>query len=154
LLPFAAAAMVWKAGIGTERPSVRAAALAIAGMSAFAVPFWLRGSVAVRLGDLGPLFSTLLAIVCSQTFRVSAGTRAWGRSVVAVIMLVVLGATALSATTVGYVRTQLNTSGLARSWAATRERTDELSKALATLPDAALVEGNTPFRIARYVNTC
>jgi hypothetical protein len=67
--------------------------------------------------------------------------------VVAVIMLVVLSATALSATTVGYVRTQLNTSGLTRSWAATRQRTGDLSTALATLPDAALVEGNTPFTI-------
>jgi hypothetical protein len=60
----------------------------------------------------------------------------------------------LSATTVGYVRTQLNTSGLTRSWAATRQRTGDLSTALATLPDAALVEGNTAFTIARYVNTC
>jgi hypothetical protein len=124
-------------------------------MSAFAVPFLIRGNVAVRLGDVGPLFSTLLAVVCGEAFRRRAGKRPWVRSaVVAMIMLVVLGATALSATTVGYVRTQLNTSGLTRSWADTRSRTNELSAALTALPDAALVEGNTPFKIARYVNTC
>jgi hypothetical protein len=156
LLPFAAAYAAWRARRETGREWLSAATLAFAAMAAFAVPFLVRGNVAVRLGDVGPFFSVLLAVVCAEAVRRRAGGRLWIRTVSVVVVLVFLGVTAMSAATVGYVRTQMNTAGLSRSWADMRARTQQLSEALGALPEAAVGDPrpDNPLRISRYINQC
>jgi hypothetical protein len=155
LLPVAAVFLAWERRVDHHRQD-RAAAIAIAAMAAFAAPFLIRGNVAVRLGDVGPLTAVLLALVLDRTVRAdgwsSRGTRI-GAGLLAIVLL--LG-TSLSASTVGYLGNQLSTSGLSRSWALTADRTVTLWKTLGVPLESTLdtLDDSDPLTISRYINQC
>jgi len=153
LLPAVVLIVVWRVVEDRHR---RVAALAIAAMAACASPFLIRGNVAVRLGDVGPLFSILFAIVCDEVVRRRSEDQRAARAIRIVLIAALLAGTALSARTVGYVGSQMSTAGLSRSFAHTRYRTQELWRTLGTLPEAALADGvvQSPLTIAQYFNRC
>jgi hypothetical protein len=158
LLPLAVVLIVWKAPAGRRPRPARRAALAIAGMSALAAPLLVRGNVAVRLGDLGPLTAVLFAVACHGAARRRDRDTAWRRTARTALLLGTLAATALSAWTVGVVRSQLRTAGLSESWGAVRARTQTVWNDLGALPDAWLRNDEAgaggPLDLVRYLNRC
>ena len=156
LLPVAVVALVWARRPDHDRGWAQRAALALAGMAAFASPLLVRGNIAVRLGDVGPLFSVLAAFVCYEATRSvpgrSVGTRIGGW----VPVLGLVAATALSTKTVGFLGSQMATAGMRISWDATMERGQLVWTRLGALPDAAIdAEAPAhPLEIAQYLNRC
>lgn len=155
LLPLAVLGLVWRRDGAGVRPNIRAAALAIAGMSAVSAPALIRGNIPVRLGDVGPLMAVLLAVVCHRALAAHGRGLMVRVAVVAAVAVLVSG-TAMSALTVGYVSHQLQTAGMTQSIAMTRQRTSEVWAGLGALPDAAL-DGPAPgsvLTLSRYLNRC
>ncbi|HEY1303467.1 MAG TPA: hypothetical protein VGF24_07970 [Vicinamibacterales bacterium] len=156
VLPFVAAFAAWKARHEDGRQDIATAGLAIAGMAAFAIPFLIRGNIAVRLGDVGPLFAVLFALSCNEATRARPADRARSRRRRVALVVVLLVGTALSARTVGYVGGQLRVAGMFEGWGETRYRTQLLWAALADLPQAALQDDrpDNPLKVSRYINRC
>jgi hypothetical protein len=156
VLPLAAVFVVWRAAPDSRRPVVSGAVIAISGMMAFSVPLLVRGNVAARLGDVGPLLAVGLAVVC-HALATSAMRGAGGRRIVGLALLVPLvAATVLSVATVGIVWRQLGTSGLRLSLEDVRLRASKLSRELESLPQEALVQpAESEYqRVAQYLNQC
>lgn len=156
LLPFAAIALIWVRRGERESDGVNTAVLAIAGMTAFAAPLLIRGNVPVRLGDVGPLVAILAAWTAHEAARWRSGeVIAWraGRSVA---LLAIVGVTALSTASVGYVWDQLGTAGFRQGWRVAADRSLLLWKQLSTLPMAAIDELSPegPLDISQYINRC
>jgi hypothetical protein len=156
LLPFAAVAIVWVRRADTESAGARTAVLAIAGMTAFASPLLIRGNVPVRLGDIGPLVAVLAAWTSHQVATWRTGEPLGWRAARSIVMLVIVGATALSTASVGVVWDQLGTAGLRHSWHATVYQSQQLWANLSKLPTAAIDEPSPegPLDIAQYINRC
>jgi hypothetical protein len=157
-LPLVVVLMVWKPDAGERRQPVRRAALAIAGMTAVSTPFLVRGNLAVRLGDLGPLTAVLLAVACHEAVRArDGGARRW-RVLRGAALVPVLAGTAMSVWTVGVLHSQLRLGGLDDSWSAVRARTASVSDELAALPGAWLNDDGAaasgPVELARYLSRC
>lgn len=156
LLPFAAAAFAWIRRAESESEGARTAVLAIAGMTAFASPLLIRGNVAVRLGDIGPLIAVLAAWTGHQAARWQTGDRLGWRAARSIVMLMIVGATTLSVASVGFVWNQLGTAGLRHSWRATMHQSQQLWADLSTLPTAAIDRPSPegPLDISQYLNRC
>jgi hypothetical protein len=156
LLPFAAVAFVWVRRREVEYAGARTAVLAIAGMTAFASPLLIRGNVPVRLGDIGPLVAVLAAWTSHESARWRAGEPLAWRAGRSMAMLVIVGITALSTASVGFVWDQLGTAGLRRGWRETVNQSQQLSAYLSTLPAAAIDQPSPegPMDIAQYLNRC
>ena len=156
LLPFAAAAFVWVRRAEREWSATRTAILAIAAMTAFASPLMIRGNVAVRLGDIGPLVAVLAAWTSHELARWRTGEPSAWRAARSVIIVAIVGATALSTASVGFVWNQLGTAGLRHSWHATVYQTQQLSTYLSTLPHSAIDQPSPegPLDISQYINRC
>jgi hypothetical protein len=156
LLPFAAAAFVWVRRSENDPAGARTAVLAIAGMTAFASPLLIRGNVPVRLGDIGPLFAVLAAWTSHQAAPGRAGERPVWRVARSMGMLAIVGVTALSTASVGFVWNQLGTAGLRHSSNVTLSQSQQLWAYLATLPAAAIDQSTPegPLDIAQYLNRC
>lgn len=155
LLPFAALVLVLTSTSKDDVRHRRAAVLALAGMSAFAVPFLVRGNVAVRLGDIGPLCAVLAAFVFHEATK-ARGTEAIGRRVGRGLAVAVLCVpTALSTMTVGAVHSQLGVAGMRESLGATVSRSQQLWTYLEDLPASAITgDVQAPFHISHYLNRC
>jgi hypothetical protein len=156
VLPLVVAVFCWVHRTERESSATRTAVLALAGMTAFASPLLIRGNVAVRLGDVGPLLAVLAAWTSHEAARWRTGEPlAWrvGRSVA---VLAVVGATALSTASVGVVWNQLGTSGLRHSWRATVNQTQQLLTSLSALPMAAIDQPSPegPLDVSQYINRC
>jgi hypothetical protein len=137
-------------------PASFPAVLALAVTTLFAARFLLRGNIAARLGDVGPLLACLLAYVCYTTTRARAGDTMMWRTARAVPVLLVLAGTAVSAGTVGSVSSQLRTGRLTGSWRDAWQHTKDVSRELMADPQAevdAAREGD-PLRLAQYLNRC
>jgi hypothetical protein len=156
LLPFAAAAFVWVRRAESESAGARTAVLAIAGMTALASPLLIRGNIAVRLGDIGPLIAVLAAWTGHQAARWQSGEVLGWRAARSIVMLLIVGATAVSVASVGFVWNQLATAGLRHSWRATVHRSQQLLADLSTLPTAAIDQPSPegPLDISQYLNRC
>ena len=156
LLPFAAVAFVWVRGAEIEWPATRMAIVAIAAMTAFASPLMIRGNVAVRLGDIGPLVAVLAAWTSHEVARWRTGEPFAWRASRSIAIIVIVGATALSTSSVGFVWDQLGTAGLRHSWRATANQSHVLWTYLSTLPPAAidLPSPEGPLDISQYINRC
>jgi hypothetical protein len=156
LLPFAAAAFAWIRRAESESAGARTAVLAIAGMTAFASPLLIRGNVAVRLGDIGPVIAVLAAWTGHQAARWQTSDGPGWRAARSIVMLVIVGATALSVASVGVVWNQLGTAGLRHSWRATLHQSQQLWADLSTLPTAAIDRPSPegPLDISQYLNRC
>lgn len=156
LLPFAAAAIVWVRRGASESAGVRTAILAVAGMTAFASPLLIRGNVAVRLGDIGPLAAVLGAWTIHQVASWRTDEPLVWRAARSIVMLAIVGATALATASVGFVWDQLGTAGLRRSWRVTVSQSLQLWASLSTLPAAAIEQPSpvSPLDIAQYINRC
>jgi hypothetical protein len=156
LLPFAAVAFVWVRGAALEWPATRMAIVAIAAMTAFASPLMIRGNVAVRLGDIGPLVAVLAAWTSHEVARWRTGEPFAWRAARSIAIIVIVGATALSTASVGFVWDQLGTAGLRHSWRATANQSHVLWTSLSTLPHAAidLPSPEGPLDISQYINRC
>jgi hypothetical protein len=154
LLPIAGVLAVWWRESSDDRDEWRASVLAIAATLAMAAPFLVRGNTAVRLGDVGPLFAILFACLCGEVTRKRHGYT-WMRSLGFAAVLVLLVATALSASTVGAIRGQLRTARLI-AVADTLERFAGISDELRALPEAAVQDPDVPLplSLARYVKEC
>jgi len=155
LLPLAALVAL-KPDSDPGRRAARAAMLAVAVMFVFAAPFLIRGNVAARLGDVGPMLAVLLA-ACAHTVtrRPSAGWQWWQIPATVLVLAVAIGS-ALSARTVGDLDNQLRVAGLSQSSAETRRRTREVWMQLTDLPSGALrgSDGPASLTLARYLNRC
>ena len=156
LLPFAAAGFVWLRRAESESPPPRTAVLAIAAMTAFASPLMIRGNVAVRLGDIGPLVAVLAAWTSHEVARWRTGESFAWRTARSIAIVVIVGVTALSTASVGFVWNQLGTAGLRHSWRATVNQSQQLWTYLSTLPGAAIDQPSPegPLDISQYINRC
>ena len=155
-LPFAAVLVAWRATPEQRRPTASRAIVAIGGMTLFSVPWLVRGNVATRLGDVGPLLAVSVAVVCHALAR-SAMERTGGDRVFRLVLLVVLlTGTALSVGTVGGVWQQLGTAGLTTSPDHVRLRTLMVSRELAALPDEYLTQpvDSESLRVSQYLHQC
>ena len=156
LLPFVAAAFVWVRRSESDLAGTRTAVLAIAGMTAFASPLLIRGNVPVRLGDIGPLVAVLAAWTSYEGARWRTGEPPARRAGRSVAMLAIVGVTALSAASIGFVWNQLGTAGLRHGWGATVYQSQQLWASLSTLPTAAIDQPSPegPLDISQYINRC
>ncbi len=156
LLPFAAAVVVWVRRSESESAGARTAVLAIAAMTAFASPLLIRGNVPVRLGDIGPLFAVLAAWTSHDVARWRTGEPLAWRAGRSIAMLAMVGVTALSAASVGFVWNQLGTAGLRHGWGATVYQSQQLWASLSTLPSTAIDQPSPdgPLDISQYINRC
>ena len=139
-----------------EQRGVRAAMLAIAFMFACSTPFLIRGNVAPRLGDVGPMMAVLAAgVAYAASRRAPAGWRAWQVPALVALFATILG-TALAARTVGALETQLRVAGLSQSWPETRRRANDVWEQLGALPAGVLAGEGGPesLRLARYLRRC
>jgi len=156
LMPVVVVVLVWARRSDLDRRGAHRAALARAGMAAFAAPLLVRGNIAVRLGDVGPLFSILVAFVCHEATRPVPGQRLLMRAGAWVPVLALVVVTALSTKTVGFLSSQLATAGMRISWDATMTRGQLVWATLGALPDAAIDAAVPvhPLEIAQYLNRC
>jgi hypothetical protein len=147
---------LWLTPSDRRPPEMRAPALALAVALMFANPLLLRGNVAVRLGDIGPLYAVVLALVLGLMCGRSPREPRWRWLSRLVPSAIVLAGTVVAVWTVGYVGTQLATAGLSVSARATRLRAEQLWHELDALPAAYWSEAHpTPFiRAVQYVNRC
>jgi hypothetical protein len=155
-LPVLLMLLLWLTRPDRRPHEIRAAALALAVTLMFASPLLLRGNVAVRFGDVGPLYAVVLAPLLDLTCRrwPRAPRRWWLSGLVPSAVL--LAATVVAVWTTGYMGTQLATAGLSVSVHATRLRAEQLWKELDTLPAAYWSASDpTPFiRAVQYVHRC
>ena len=155
LLPLLAVIVMWRQA--PREPDWRiTAVIAIAVMTLFSSQFLIRSNVGARLGDVGPLVSVLLAVVCHAGARRWRTDTIWWRATRMVVVLLLFTATTMSAATVGAVRSQLRTSRMDESWAAVLQHLLNVSNELKSMPSAALDDANqgSPLYLARYINQC
>lgn len=154
LLAPVALLLVWRQA---QRERVRwPAVVAVVVMLAFAARFMLRGNIAARLGDVGPLYACLLAYTCHALTRAWPGGAWPSRLAGAGLAFVLIAGTVLSANTVGAVAGQVRTSRLAESWQDVWRQALHVSRELQADPQAevdAAAEG-TPLWLAQYLNRC
>ncbi len=169
VLPWLVALTAWRGG--RDRPTVhgvaahgaavrgaavQGAVMAIAGMAIVAVPLLVRGNVAVRLGDVGPLLAVVVAVACDGLAGRARQRVGIGRALRLALLVPLLVGTALSVRTVGVVPSQLGVSRLLRGPERVRVRTADVWRELGVLPGAFLTRptDSPPLLVAQYLNQC
>jgi hypothetical protein len=155
-LPVIVMALLWHTRSDGRSRADRAAPLALAVTLLVANPLLLRGNVAVRFGDIGPLYAVVLAsaLEMSSRRRVSEPRRQWVSRLAASALVV--AATVMAVWTAGYIRQQLETARLSVSWRAALMRADQLWQELEALPAAYWSEPHPSAFVnaVQYVNRC
>lgn len=156
VLPAFAVLLVWLTRAEHREPGRRAAVVALAAMLVLTSPILLRGNVAVRFGDIGPLYAPVLAATLGMALRRRTREAVTPWLVRVACSAAILVPTLAAVWTVGYLRTQLETAGLSVSPKAAADRTAAIWAELGTLPAGYWSAPNpTSFVGAvQYLNRC
>jgi hypothetical protein len=105
-------------------------------MTLFVTPFFLRGNTGARFGDMGPLFSMVVAGTCALTFRWDSADSLPRWAARSLLLGFVLWATVASTWTIGGVRGELDASGWSDSIKKVRDQAERRWQELGALPAA------------------
>lgn len=154
VLPLAALVVLWPDLRRREPAAVTVAA--VAAIALVANPFLLRGNVAARLGDVGPLFAVTGAAVADASSRWTGRQAPPTRVLAAVLLLFLLVVTVRATWSVGTVAHELDTAGLSESAAAVAKQARRRWRELGSLPAAYWVSapGNASLAVSRYLHEC
>ncbi len=134
----------------------RTTLVALSAMAMVALPFMLRGNVAARFGDVGPLVSVLLAGVAVAVLARRPGERRTLWTLRAAVLVGVLAVTTSAVRTIGDVRQELDTSGWSDSAEKVVEQANRRWHELADLPNAYWTEPprKGSVQTIQYLNRC
>ena len=156
LLPVLAVLLTWRNDQDARERTPWPAVIAISAMTVFAARFLIRSNVAARLGDVGPLFAVLLAVVCHVATRPWRADTVWRRTARTLPVLLLLAGTVLSARSVGSIASQLRTAKLTGSWAGVVQHMRDVSRELRSQPEEAVRQAaaDDPLALAQYLARC
>ncbi|MGH9348737.1 MAG: hypothetical protein ACRD26_15875 [Vicinamibacterales bacterium] len=155
-LPWLALLAVWQTRRRPDPAARRVTLIALAVAAIVAMPLLLRGNLAARFGDIGPIAAVLLTGATALAMQEWPGERLAARLLRVSATLLLVAMTIVAVWTIGDVTRELDTSGWSESprklsGQAVRRWTD-----LAALPEAYWTRPpeSGSIRAAQYLNRC